>query len=105
LNCAKKRREKRRENGIPHHTYPTMTITNAFELERAARIEANKARMAAMGITTLASNLAAVAAVAKKTQVRCDVSAVFALVPIARVFRRAFARDYVSRMTHALIAY
>ena len=101
----KKRREKRRENGIPHHTYPTMTITNAFELERAARIEANKARMAAMGITTLASNLAAVAAVAKKTQVRCDVSAVFALVPIARVFRRAFARDCVSRMTHALIAY
>ena len=67
-----------KRHSLARHTYPTMTITNAFELERAARIEANKARMAAMGITTLASNLAAVATVAKKIQVRGDVNAVFA---------------------------
>ena len=49
-------------------------MLNDFELEREARIEANKRRMAERGIGTLAGTLAAAAAPVPAPQVRAVLS-------------------------------
>jgi len=47
-----------------------MTSMNQFELDRLRRIEQNNARMAAMGITTLASAIARASTETRKRKVR-----------------------------------